>query len=79
MSPSALIAFLGGALLGALGVVLLAAGWRAIRGGRALATPAERATYETLHLASLGRAPARWPRGRRPHTGGEGAATAARR
>lgn len=52
MSPSALIAFLGGALLGALGVLLLAAGWRAIRGGRALATPAERATYETLHLAS---------------------------
>lgn len=52
MSPSVLIAFVGGVLLGALGIVLLAVGWRAVRGGRALATPAERATYETLNLAS---------------------------
>lgn len=52
MTGSALIAFLAGALLGALGVVLIVVGWRAVRGGRALSTPEEQASYETLHLAS---------------------------
>lgn len=52
MTGSALLAFTAGAALGALGVVLIVIAWRVVRGGRGLATAAERATFETLHQAS---------------------------
>jgi len=59
MSATELTALGVGIALGALGVLLIGVGWRAVRGGRGLATAAERAAVDTLHQASraeIGRA-----------------------
>ncbi len=52
MSATELTALGVGIALGALGVLLIGVGWRAVRGGRGLATAAERAAVDTLHQAS---------------------------